>query len=135
MPLPKVAVALLPRDAVGPDGEASIHSSDSMAKNFYDITVHDIVGPDFTVRPNDPLSKDEKGKDKDFFSLLQYSFNLTPALREEISKDLSAMLTEREPHLKDQEQAWRSSLQPSSIERKANDQTGGRRTRCSCIST
>jgi len=60
------------------------------------------------------------GRDKEFFSLQQYSFNLTPALREEISKDLSAMLTEREPHLKDQEHDPRPSLRPSSIERKAS---------------
>ena len=92
----------------------------SYAKNSYDITVHDIVGPDFTVRPGDDPSSKDPGKDKDFFSLLQYSFNLTPALREEISKDLSAMLTEREPHLKVQEKALRPSLRHSSIERKAS---------------
>ncbi len=88
--------------------------------NSYDITVHDIVGPDFTVRPGkDPRSK-EPGRDKDFFSLLQYSFNLTPALREEISKDLSNMITEREPHIVQKGDDFAMALSQSSIERKAS---------------
>lgn len=110
MPLPKAAVMLLPRDAV------DSHGNSLDASQPYDITVDDIVGPDFTVRPGDDLSSKEPGKDKDHFSLQQYSFNLTPALREEISKDLSSMLTESEPHLTDQKS---HALRPSSIERKA----------------
>ena len=89
------------------------------AKKSYDITVHDIVGPDFTVRFGaDPLK--DKGKDKDFFSLLQYSFNLTPALREEISKDVSNMITEREPHIVQKEDDVAMALSQSSIERKSS---------------
>ena len=116
MPLPKQAVALLPQDAVGPDGETSID-----AMNSYDITVHDIVGPDFTVRPGDDPSSKGPGTDKDFFSLLQYSFNLTPALREEISKDLSDMLTEMELHQKhDAAQAMRAHWDAYRIDRKSS---------------
>ena len=92
--------------------------------NSYDINVHDIVGPDFTVRPDDDPSSKGPGKDKDFFSLLQYSFNLTPALREEISPDLSDMLTEREPYLRNAAQA----LRPSSIERKSSSVSKPRMT-------
>ena len=91
-----------------------------MAKNSYDITVHDIVGPNFTLRSGDEPSKENSGKDKDFFSLLQYSFNLTPALREEISKDLSNMITEREPHIVQKGDDFAMALSQSSIERKAS---------------
>ncbi len=75
------------------------------ASKHYDITVADIVGND------------------DYFGLLKYSFNLTPAIREELSKELSSMLTEHELHF-DKKLALRSQ----SVEHKSSFVMKPRRT-------
>ena len=62
-------------------------------------------------------------EDDEYFGLLKYSFNLTPAIREELSKELSSMLTEHELHF-DKKLALRSQ----SVEHKSSFVMKPRRT-------
>ena len=78
---------------------SSLAGSSIVPSKHYDITVGDIINE----------------ADAGLFSLLKYSFNLTPAIRDELSKDLSSMLTELEPQLPDANQ---STLRAGSIEHK-----------------
>ena len=93
MPIPEAALDLLPPTAVDANG------SPIEPSKHYDITVSDIINVE----------------DAGLFSLLKYSFNLTPAIRDELSKDLSSMLTELEPQLPDANQ---TTLRAGSIEHK-----------------
>ena len=96
-PLPQDAIDSLQLDSQNSDGTAIDKSA------TFDITVVDIIGHKPTTKLHHP----------ECFSLLKYSFNLTPALREEISKDLAAMITEHEPQI-----TSGFSLPPNCIERK-----------------
>ena len=110
MPLPEATLKLLPpKAALDREGKVKIDAS-----KHYDITVADIVGKE----------------DDEYFGLLKYSFNLTPAIREELSKELSSMLTEHELHF-DKKLALRSQ----SVEHKSSFVMKPRRTSTTTVKT